>query len=941
MVKEFYIKALPSQGVYCVADIDSTTKKTNHKFVESIEDLAKVIEDKNKQNTNVFVAMSSFSGYSRKADKASYVRSFFVDLDVGEGKGYDSKEDAIKSLDKFVFTHDLPIPVTVDSGTGVHAYWFLDRDVPADEWKLYAEKFKDFCLDNGLLIDPVVSADLARILRSPDTFNHKTNPPTPTKVITWSDSVCSFQGWVNILGEAEVSLESIMDTKTPLTEEQRKALKLDNFQSVFKTIVVKSLKGEGCAQIKHIIINAKTLEEPMWYAGLSIAQHCKDRNEAIHMMSEDHPQYNKQDTERKANQTQDKPYACTSFNTVNPGGCDGCQHKGKITNPLALGKEFVPAISNTNTPLIVNGRMVGLPKDLSPFVYGGNEGGIYYQPPQEHDEDGQPLPRKKPVMVCQYDLYPIKRIYSTIDGECLLMKYHPPHDPHREFMLPMRNLFAVDRFRDTITREGILYNPNNQQGKYLMTYIYAWGEYLISKNKAEIMRMQMGWTEDKKAFVVGEKEINNRGEILHSPTSPLCKGIAKHLSSEGEYDLWKLSANKLNNPSLELHAFTMLTGFGSVVMNNTSTNGITVSLTSSDSGSGKTGALNAALSIWGNPIDLSVIGSGGATANAMTGRYLGLHNIPFGLDEVGNIEGKALSNLVHKISNGKAKIRMQASVNAEREHEMSASLIAIFTSNHSLYNKIESYKNNSSGEVARLVEFTVRKPKIFVDDPTTGMDIFNPFNTNYGWAGIDFIQTLFKLPASHVESRIIEWSKRFKSDFGDDTTYRFYENLIASTFTAGEIAVEAGIIDLDLDRIYQKVVGEVINIKDNVARVNDIDYESILGEYINAHQTGILAVEDNKVTMEPRSDLVIRAELDESKVFIEKKHFRDYLTNQGVSINEFIFRMKEKGYKIQDRKKRMGTGWKPATGFSSITTVEINTTKFLDDIFKEQSNEAS
>ena len=60
MVEEFYKKALPSQGVYCVADIDPSTKKTQHKFVESIEDLVKVIEDKNKQNTNVFVAMSSF-----------------------------------------------------------------------------------------------------------------------------------------------------------------------------------------------------------------------------------------------------------------------------------------------------------------------------------------------------------------------------------------------------------------------------------------------------------------------------------------------------------------------------------------------------------------------------------------------------------------------------------------------------------------------------------------------------------------------------------------------------------------------------------------------------------------------------------------------------------------------------------------------------------------
>ena len=731
-----------------------------------------------------------------------------------------------------------------------------------------------------------------------------------------------------------------MDTKTPLTEDQRKALKLDNFQSVFKTIVVHSLKGTGCAQIKHIIVNSKTLEEPMWYAGLSIAQHCKDRNEAIHMMSEDHPQYNKQDTERKANQSQDKPYSCVTFNTINPGVCNECQHKGKITNPLALGKEFIPAITS-DTPLIVNGRMIGLPKDLSPFVYGGKEGGIYYEPPQEFDDDGQALPRKKPIMVCQYDLYPIKRIYSTTDGECLLMKIHLPNDPDREFMLPMRSLYALEKFRDIISSQGILYNPNNQQGKYLMTYIYAWGDYLISKNKAEIMRMQMGWTPDNKAFVIGEKEINDKGQFLNSPTSYLCKGIALHLTTAGEFNLWKESANKLNSPSLELHAFTMLTGFGSVIMNRTSTSGITLSLTGSDSGSGKTGALYSALSIWGNPKELSVVGSGGATDNGLTGRYLGLHNIPFGLDEVGNIEGKPLSNLIHKISSGKAKIRMQASVNAEREHEMAASLIAIFTSNHSLYDKLSTYKKNPNGEVARLLEFTVRKPKIFYDDPTAGMTIFDPFRDNYGWAGIEFIKVLLKTSPAYIQTKIDNWALKFKKDFGDNTTYRFYENLVAATFAAGEIAMEIKLIDLDLERIYKRVVGEIINIRDNVVRINDIDYESILGEYINAHQTGILAIDDNKVTMEPRTDLIIRAEIDNSNLFIEKRHFRDYLTKNGISVGEFVFQMKEKGYKIKDHKKRMGAGWKPTTGISSIMTLEIDTTKFLEDVLKEASSETA
>ena len=86
---------------------------------------------------------------------------------------------------------------------------------------------------------------------------------------------------------------------------------------------------------------------------------------------------------------------------------------------------------------------------------------------------------------------------------------------------------------------------------------------------------------------------------------------------------------------------------------------------------------------------------------------------------------------------------------------------------------------------------------------------------------------------------------------------------------------------------------------------------------------------------------MIRAEIDTAKMFIEKRHFREYLGKAGVSVSDFTLKMKAKGYNIRDHKRRMGTGWKPATGFSSITTIEIHTTKFLDDIFKEQSNETS
>mgnify|MGYP003666266065 FL=1 len=169
--------------MYCVAAIDPGSKIPRHKFVESTDDIMAAVNQFDPKKQNIFVALSSFSGYSRKAADAVFVRSFFVDLDVGEGKGYDTKEEASKAVDSFVLSEDLPPPIKIDSGGGIHAYWLFDKDIPADEWKPYAEKFKDLCIKRGLKIDPVVTADLARILRCPETFNLKTDPPSPTKII--------------------------------------------------------------------------------------------------------------------------------------------------------------------------------------------------------------------------------------------------------------------------------------------------------------------------------------------------------------------------------------------------------------------------------------------------------------------------------------------------------------------------------------------------------------------------------------------------------------------------------------------------------------------------------------------------------------------------------------------------------------------------------------
>ena len=57
---------------------------------------------------------------------------------------------------------NLPPPIRIDSGSGVHAYWPLDEDVPSDVWKRYATKFKSLCNDY-IKIDNAVNIEYLKV----------------------------------------------------------------------------------------------------------------------------------------------------------------------------------------------------------------------------------------------------------------------------------------------------------------------------------------------------------------------------------------------------------------------------------------------------------------------------------------------------------------------------------------------------------------------------------------------------------------------------------------------------------------------------------------------------------------------------------------------------------------------------------------------------------
>ena len=164
------------------------------------------------------------------------------------------------------------------------------------EWLTVAERLKKVCAEQGLLADPAVTADAARILRVPNTHNYKDNPPLPVQVYgIEKPKPVVLEEFVSLLGgdikappaDIELGPDALYETLA------------SNKESSFKSIIQKTMNGKGCAQLGYIMSRQDEVSEPLWRAGLSITKFCVDVDMASVKMSERHEGYDYQELQHK------------------------------------------------------------------------------------------------------------------------------------------------------------------------------------------------------------------------------------------------------------------------------------------------------------------------------------------------------------------------------------------------------------------------------------------------------------------------------------------------------------------------------------------------------------------------------------------------------------------------------------------------------------------
>ena len=915
----FLTSVLPEQGLYCIVGLKKGTPKQT--FVETFEEIDAVVEGLVTQGYDAYFGCAKYltAEDGRTAKNAKWFKAFWLDLDCGENKPYDSQFDAINALKTFVQASGLPKPTLINSGRGVHVYWTLSSEIGYNDWKPTAEALKKFCATYNLSADPAVTADAARILRVPETLNFKDNPPKSVSILVNSQPV-DFTEFKRALGleEEDDDPHAIFGDATPPRrpiDATTRALMGNNI-SHFGAIMRKSAQGNGCAQLLHIYKNQETIEEPLWRAGLSIAVNCEDGDLSIHKISSQHTEYDPSETYKKAQALLDKPYKCATFASLNPAGCEECPHKGKLTSPIQIGSRIAEAKAEDN---IVVMRSAVFEEDITveipeyPFPYfRGKNGGVYKRGYGNADaKDGGDAEPEKDTLIYEYDFYVVKRLEDPDLGESLWMRLHMPKDGIREFSAPLANVLSKDKLRELLAFQGV--TAYGKRLDTIMGYITKWVQELQQISEAEKARQQFGWQDNDTKFVIGNREITATG-INYSPSSKATAETAGYYFKKGDVREWSKIANIYARPGNEARAFTLFAGFGSALYKFTKLNGAIIHLTNNGSGVGKTTIQLLINSIWGHP-ETPLLNEQDKHL-ARVHRISVLGNLPPTIDELTNMKDEEVSTMAYMITHGRGRNRMESQVNAERSNPLRWSLIAITSGNKSLYDQLFNLKDFPEGELMRIMELEIAK----TDDLTKAQsdELFTPMFSNHGVAGEIFIRyVIANLP--EVLRLLTAVQRKFDRAAGFTQRERFWSATAACAITAGIITKKLGLHEISVDEVYRWAAVTLGRLRLEV-RADNTSPISRIGMFLNEFNNSMLVVNSfvdkrNGTALmeapirEPRgAQLISRYEPDTKLLYISVKPLRDWCSENQVSYKMLLDDLKKSKVVKGVVKKSMSKG---------------------------------
>lgn len=858
---DFLSAVLPTQGKYCnFIQKDNLRKNLFLGTIDNLYNTAVQHSDSGKQS---YYALSTFDDNgTREANHAVYIKSLFIDMDcgveskTGKPKAFATKRAAVEALSKFLDESGLAAlgtPWLVDSGGGVHGYWPLDEDADISTWKPVAESLKHAAKALSFPIDMTVTADAARVLRSPGTMNWKYDPPRPV-TLKKRGGVFSLEDIAGVLAEYKPLVRKV-GTSTALTlpgtrpnaatmSPVAKAL-AGNSTTLFSNIAKRTAKGTGCAQLQHYFDHAaEDGVEPIWRAWLSIAKPCDDGDKAMRKLSSLHP-YDEDRMLMKAAEIKG-PYPCTKIDSENPGICGSCPHWGKITNPLALGRQMETTIEPVTyqEQAAPDEPAVEYARPTPPWGYSyGKNGGLFYMKPAKDpskEDDAE-------VMLIPYDFFMTKLVRDETErlAEFKVIKGAKIFT----FAIPLAKATNQMECIKLLAANGVV-SANLGYDQYLANFVrQSVMQYTVSGEET-VVPPRFGWINGD--FAVGDMVYSQHGpEHDYSFVSNRLHNVMDITRTAGTIEGWRKPFQLLLKKKMWGHLAMGGFGFGSILMRfmPPGSRAVVAHVCGTHSGQGKSYAMALASSIWGDTHKYLISPKTSETTLLQRAGLLGA--LPLQVDEITTKQRESdrefVPNIVFGYSNGAHKVKGSNQGNHEIVNDLFWEAVMTMSSNTpALEAMMGARATTSEGEARRLLEWVIPKSFNFEWENDQERQEAAMLETNYGLAGREYI----KWVVTHqdecqriCDETLAEWRKYAAAT--DDE--RFWNAGAAVNIAGWIIAKRAGLIDIPLSPIFNFWLNEVVRPARVIISSNQRSALDILHAYIREHNSNFVTVSGSVV----------------------------------------------------------------------------------------------
>lgn len=939
--RSFLEALLPSEG-FVVLGVLTPAGENNkkpllfNKYHTSIESLLADAENEQSKGRDVYFTPATFeTSNNRQANNAKLVKSFFLDLDVGEGpRKYASKKAAVTALGEFLEATGMPTPSLVDSGGGVHVYWLLSAPLSIKAWFPLATRLKKLCAKFNFLIDPTVTSDAARIMRLVGFENKKRSKPCVLK--NWAPAVdvetiedvldrhVEEESWLTS-AKADWMKGSALSTITDIDPDRI---------SVFKKIAIKSLKNDdGCQQLAYTLANQKQTDEPLWRATLSIAWACDDADTAIHNASNDHPDYDYDMTVAKAMATKG-PYHCATFEGLNPDGCKGCPNKGKITSPIQLGStlrrapmvkekggyEATPEgsieVETEQTPVLI-------PEYPRPFFRPAS-GGIAIMMGEGELAEA--------YTITDVDFWVEQIIKDSVTGmTSLWIRSWHKFQGTNDFVMPN----CINQGGEMVKHlegNGLIFEKKSEAA--LRKYVYQAVRQLNNTKPNLFAVNQFGWSKNFDSFVLGDVRYKRDGSVEFSPPSSYTAPLIGMFTPRGSLAKWKAVAQPYfeETETLGAHQAAILSAFASPLFTFTGKAGLIYSMYGG-SGAGKTTVQKVALAAFSEPKSMLLLTTD--TFKSKMERMGVVQNMPVALEETTKMEPEQLVQMTYTITQGRSNNQANQHGGGEKVSDRTWSLIATSSSNTSLAAKLSSEEKNHTPEanLVRMLEIAV--PKQGKIDYGLAQRIDDTVNGNYGHAGTEFMKYVVK-NVDNIRQDIMALQDHVYLVGEYTPKDRFIVAGIACMIYAGHLLNKIKLLNVDLRAFTTFILQASKGYAQEIDTISE-DRGSSLSEFVRTYARNTIEIvksTDGKEVVKDQDrvqgPIMIRIEHPAQRIYIPSKELRAFCTKRGDNYHKVLRDLEIEGLLVNTNvNKRLMAGTAIGSSVPPTRCIELILT---DDI---------